>query len=79
MKDEAKSTALRVLCWAGVVMIPTGMICWLAHIPNAAAIAVALPFMLMAEHVFRKLAQVCGLSAPKRGPGGSDGNNPSPH
>jgi len=60
MKDENKITALRALCWAVAVILPTGIICWLAHIHTIAILAVALPFMLVAEGVFRKLLKVCG-------------------
>ena len=65
MKDETKISALRALCWAVVVILPTGIICWLAHINTVAIIAVALPFMLVAERVFRKLLQVYCLWGPK--------------
>jgi hypothetical protein len=67
MKDETKISALRALCWAVIVVLPTGIICWLTHIHTAAIIAVALPFMLVGEWVFRKLLQVYGLWDPKRG------------
>lgn len=66
MKDHTKIMSLRALCWAMVVILPTGMICWLAHIHSVAILAVALPFMLIAERVFRKLLQVFGLSGPMR-------------
>jgi hypothetical protein len=62
MKSELKTSALR---WAVVVILPTGIICWLAHIHTVLVVAVALPFTLLAERVFRKLLQVYGLWGPK--------------
>lgn len=79
MKDEAKIAALRALCWAVVVILPTGIICWLAHIHTIVILAVALPFILVAERVFRKLLQVYGLWGSKRGtePGASPNGGPA--
>ncbi len=79
MKDETKINALRALCWAVVVVLPTGIICWLAHIHTVAVLAVALPLILVAERVFRKLLQVYGLWGPKRGtePGASPNGGPA--
>jgi len=67
MKDQTKTAALRALCWAVVVILPTGVICWVAHIHTIVILAVALPFILVAGRVFRKLLQVYGLWRPKRG------------
>jgi len=63
MKDETKITTLRVLCWAVVVILPTGIICWLAHIHTIVILAVALPFILVAERVFRKLSRYMGFGS----------------
>jgi len=67
MTDETKTIALRVLCWAVVVILPTGIICWLARIHTIGILGVALPFILVAERVLRKLLQIYGLWGPKRG------------
>jgi hypothetical protein len=57
MKRETKSDLLRIACWMFVVILPTALICWLAEIYSVAAVAVALPFMLVAERVYRRLLQ----------------------
>ena len=62
MKDNTKSDIIRILCWIFVVIIPTGIICWLADIYTVAMIAVALPFIFISERVYRRLLQSCGLS-----------------
>lgn len=79
MKDEAKIAGLRVFCWAVVVILPTGVICWLAHIHSILILAVALPFILVAERVFRRLLQAYELWGPKRTtePGASPNGGPA--
>jgi len=75
MKDETKVTALRAVCWAVVVILPTAIICWLAHIHTIAILGVALPLILVAERVYRKMLQVYGLWGPRSRtePGASNG------
>lgn len=63
MTNNAKSEVLRLLCWILIVIIPTGIICWLMDIYSIAALGIALPFILMAEHVYRKVLQYYGLWA----------------
>jgi|SRR5579883_880323 len=79
MHDETKISGLRALCWVVVVILPTGIICWFAQIHTIAIVAIALPFMLIAELVFRKLLQVCGLWGPRSGtePGAAPNGGPA--
>jgi hypothetical protein len=60
MKRESQSELLRIACWVVFVILPTTLICWLAGI-HTAAIAVAIPFILVAERVYRRLLQRFGL------------------
>jgi hypothetical protein len=57
MKPETKSELLRFACWLFVVILPTTLICWLADIHSVAAFAVAFPFVLVAERVYRRSLQ----------------------
>ena len=61
MKREAQSEVLRIACWVLIVILPTALICWLAGIHTVAAIAVAIPLILIAERVYRRLLQRFGL------------------
>jgi hypothetical protein len=61
MKPEIKIGILRIVCWLVVVIIPTTTICWFADFWNVGIIAVALPFILIAERVFRGLLRKCQL------------------
>ena len=61
MKRETQSELLRIACWMLVVILPTALICWLAGIRSVAAIGVALPLILVAERVYRRLLQRFGL------------------
>ena len=61
MKRETQSELLRIASWILVVILPTALICWLAGIHTVAAIAVAIPFILIAERVYRRLLQRFGL------------------
>jgi hypothetical protein len=53
MKADNKIVILRVACWLLIVVLPTAAVCWFAEIHSAVIIAVALPFILVAERVFR--------------------------
>jgi hypothetical protein len=57
MKDNTKSVIIRILCWIFVVILPVGVICWLMDLYSVAMLAVAFPFFLVAERVYRKLLQ----------------------
>lgn len=61
MKRETQSELLRIACWILVVILPTALICWLAGIRSVAAIGVAIPLILVAERVYRRLLQRSGL------------------
>jgi hypothetical protein len=61
MKRETQYGLLRIACWIMVVILPTALVCWLAGIDNVGVIAVAIPFILVAERVYRRLLQHYGL------------------
>jgi hypothetical protein len=65
--DNYMVVFLRILCWIVVVIIPTGVICWLARIHNIGMIGVALPFILIAERAFRVLLSWCQHHAMRNG------------
>jgi hypothetical protein len=67
MKDETKTVVLRALCWIFVVILPAGIICWLAEIHNVGMVAVAVPFILVAERVYRRLLRRYGLWGVRTG------------
>ncbi len=77
MKREAQSELLRIACWVFVVVLPTVLICWFLDIYSAAAVAVALPFMLVAERIYRRLLQHFHLwNAGSASPGKGERQNP---
>ena len=55
MKPENKMILIRVLCWIVLVIAPTAAVWWLVGLRNVGILAVAIPFILIAERVFRWL------------------------
>jgi hypothetical protein len=62
MRSESKIALLRIACWLIIVVLPTIAICWYADLLSVAAFGVALPFILIAERVFRASLQKLGLA-----------------
>ena len=61
MTRERKAEFLCIICWFLVVILPTGGVCLYFHIKDVRLVAVALPFILIAERVYRKWLQKAGL------------------
>ena len=55
MKPLTKAEVLRIACWISIVILPTVLICWVTETYSVVALAIALPFILVGERVYRKL------------------------
>jgi hypothetical protein len=52
-KVQNRLLVLRLLCWLVFVIVPAGVIGWLARVHNAWILAVGIPLMFVVERLFR--------------------------
>jgi hypothetical protein len=52
-KVQNRLLVLRLLCWLVFVIVPAGVIGWLARVHNLWILAVGIPLMFVVERLFR--------------------------